>query len=99
MKVARKLTKKVALAPIRATLTLTRETYRKIDALRGGEPRSVWVQRLIEREERRRERQRFAATLRERYTDAVCRETLAVHDEFPIDEAGGSHSTRRCRRA
>ncbi len=63
------------------------ETYRKIDALRGDEPKATWVQRLIEREEARRERAQFAEQLRAEYTPRVCRETLATNEEFPIDEA------------
>lgn len=70
----------------RATLTLSIEAYRKIDALRGDEPRATWVQRLIECEEARRERAHFAQLLRDEYTPRVCRETLAINDEFPIHE-------------
>jgi predicted DNA-binding antitoxin AbrB/MazE fold protein len=33
------------------------------------------------------DRERLAATLREQYTDAVCRETLALNDETPVHEA------------
>lgn len=87
MKVATKSPKKrLTSSSRRATLTLSMETYRKIDALRGDEPRSTWVQRLIEREEARRERAQFAQLLRDEYTPRVCRETLAINDEFPIHE-------------
>ena len=87
MKVAKKSPRKAVAAAGRATLTLSLEAYRKIDALRGDSPRSVWVQELIDREEARRERARFAVTVGEQYTDAVCRQTLAVNDEFPVHEA------------
>jgi predicted DNA-binding antitoxin AbrB/MazE fold protein len=33
------------------------------------------------------DRERLAATLRGQYTDAVCRETLALNDEMPVHEA------------
>jgi hypothetical protein len=86
MKVARKTSAKRP-APTRATLTLSAETYGKIDALRGEQPRSTWVQGLINREEKRLDRQRLAQLLHEQYTPAVCRETLAVNEEFPVHEA------------
>jgi hypothetical protein len=87
MKVAKKSPRKRLVSALgRATLTLSAETYRKIDALREGMPRSVWVQQLIDLEEARLERQRFVETLREQYTEAVCRETLAINEEFPIHE-------------
>jgi predicted DNA-binding antitoxin AbrB/MazE fold protein len=35
----------------------------------------------------RADRERLAATLRGQYTDAVCRETLALNDEMPVHEA------------
>jgi predicted CopG family antitoxin len=86
MKVARKSPKKRPEANLRATLTLSLDVYRKIDQLRGAEARSVWVQKLVEREERQRERDRFAEALREQYTKEVCHETLSVNDEFPVHE-------------
>ena len=86
MKVARKSPKNRPRATTRATLTLSLEVYRKIDLLRGAEARSVWVQRLVEREERQRERERLAETLREQYTNEVCRETLSINDESPVHE-------------
>jgi|GEM_PF-962418 len=86
MKVVKKSPKKPSPVLRRATLTLSMEIYRKIDALRGDEPRSVWVQTLVEREEARRERERFATALREQYTEDVCRQTLAINDEYPIHD-------------
>lgn len=86
MKVAEKSQKKRRAGSGRATLTLSAEIYRKIDQLRGDKARSVWVQNLIEREEQERARQQFAQSLAEQYTPKVCRETLAVHAEFPVHE-------------
>lgn len=86
MKVARKSPKKRPSSSARATLTLSLEVYRKIDQLRGAEARSVWVQGLVEREESARARAEFADALREQYTGEVCRESLAVNNEFPVHE-------------
>jgi predicted CopG family antitoxin len=88
MKVARKtLRKRTASAPSRATLTLTADAYAKIDELRGEASRSAWVQELIEQEAERREHEQFVSLVREQYTPAVCRQTLAVNDEFPVHES------------
>ena len=70
----------------RATLTLPAATYRQIEELRGDEPRSAWIQKVVENEARRRERENFAEQLRAEYTPAVTRETLALNREFPIHE-------------
>lgn len=70
----------------RATLTLSLEVYRKIDRLRGTEARSVWVQGLVEQEEKRRQREQFAQALRTEYTAEVCRETLSVNEAFPVHD-------------
>jgi predicted CopG family antitoxin len=70
----------------RATVTLSRDTYEKIDELRGTQARSAWLRQLIEREEKRRQHDRFASLLRKQYTPAVVKETLAVNEEFPIHE-------------
>lgn len=86
MKVAQKSPKKRRVPAGRATLTLNGETYCKIDELRGAEPRSTWVQGLIEREAFKRERAQLAEKLIEQYTPAVCRETLSVNEEFPVHE-------------
>lgn len=83
MKVAYKSPAKRRAPATRATLTLSMEVYRKIDRLRGAEARSVWVQGLVERE---RERAALAETLLAQYSADVCRETLLVNDEFPVDE-------------
>ncbi len=86
MKVARKSPKKRLPGGNRATLTLSLEVYRKIDRLRGAEARSSWVQGLVEREERQREREQFVQALHAQYTPEVCRETLSVNEEFPVHE-------------
>ncbi|MGI8603461.1 MAG: hypothetical protein ACR2OZ_10740 [Verrucomicrobiales bacterium] len=87
MKVAKKSSEKRDLAPsTRATLTLKRETYGKIDALRGRLTRSAWVQGLIDHEEARQEREQFVRRLSEEYTPKVVSETLAVNDQYPIHE-------------
>lgn len=88
MKVAVKSPRRSPVAPLRrATLTLSGETYRKIDELRGEVPRSVWLHKLVEREGQRREREHFAQILRDQYTAAVVQETLTLNEEFPIHEA------------
>ncbi len=87
MKVAKKSPRRSPIPPQRrATLTLSGDTYRKIDQLRGEQPRSAWIQRLVEREEQHHERERLAQTLRDQYTPAVTRETLALNKEFPVHE-------------
>jgi hypothetical protein len=47
-------------------------------------PRRIWLGRLVEREEQRPEREGFAEKLREQYTAAVTRETLALNEEFSL---------------
>ena len=70
----------------RATVTLPRDTYEKIDELRGSQPRSAWLRQLVDREEKRREHDRLASLVRKQYTPAVVKETLAVNEEFPIHD-------------
>ncbi|MBA3832418.1 MAG: hypothetical protein H0X34_11110 [Chthoniobacterales bacterium] len=83
MKVAKKSSKQSRqVSSPRATLALARETYKKIDQLRGEHSRSAWIQCLIEREEERCARERFAQKLRKQYPADVCRETLALNKEF-----------------
>jgi hypothetical protein len=81
-----KVAKKSPSTSSRATLTLAAETYAKIDQLRGEQSRSAWVQRLVESEEQRRDRERLAQKLSQEYTAAVARETLALNREFPVHE-------------
>ena len=87
MKVAKRSPNKRRMAPpSRATLTLNMETYRNIDALRGDATRAAWIQSLVDGEKERRERETFIGNINAAYTPAVCRETLALNDEFPIHE-------------
>jgi len=87
MKVAKKSPKKHLIkSRARATLTLSIETYQKIDALRGEATRSAWVQELIDAEEARREREAFIERVNAAYTPEVCAETLRIHEEYPIHE-------------
>ena len=88
MKVAKKSPpKRLTATHRRATLTLNAATYERIEALRGSESRSAWVQRLVEKEEARLERERFLEKLRQQYTPEVCRQTLAINDEYPVHES------------
>jgi len=91
MKVAKKTSKtspkkRLLRARKRATLTLSVETYEKIDKLRGGTARSAWIDDLVEAEKVRREREALAELCRQQYTPEVCRETLRINDEYPIHE-------------
>lgn len=87
MQVAKKSPRKLLRrASGRATLTLSAETYDKIDRLRGQDSRSAFIQRLVAQEEQRGQRERFVAQLRREYTAAVSRETLVLNQEFPIHE-------------
>ena len=70
----------------RCTLTLPKDAYGTIDALRGELPRSVFVQRLLEREKRRIEQEAFIASVNAAYTPEVVRRTLKVNAAFPIHE-------------
>jgi hypothetical protein len=71
----------------RATLTLSAETYRKIENLRGSDSRAAWVQQLVEKEESRVEKVRLNERLRKEYTPEVSRQTLAINEELPIHES------------
>lgn len=87
MKVAKKSPGKERVgSPKRATLTLDTETYQKIDALRGEATRAAWLERLVRQEAERRDREAFIELVRQQYTPEVCRETLAINDEYPIHE-------------
>jgi hypothetical protein len=88
MKVAKKSPPKRRRTPpsARATLTLSREAYRKIDSLRGEASRAAWLQQIIDREVERRERLALAELVRKQYTPEVCRQTLELHDALPIHE-------------
>ena len=86
MKVAKKSPKKrlQSKASPRTTLTLPVKTHRQLDALRGEQPRSSYLEQLIEREKRRLDRATFIELANAQYTEEVCRETLRVNEEFPI---------------
>lgn len=86
LKVAKKSPRRIPAKIGRATITLPRETYQKIDRMRGDAARSAWIDELVRREEERLERDRLAHALREEYTPAVVRETLALNDSFPVHE-------------
>ncbi len=88
MKVARKTPSRRLKATLqRATLTLSAETYRSIDQLRGNVSRSAWVGQLVEKEQARLERERFIEEVNRQYTPEICRQTLALNDEYPIHES------------
>jgi hypothetical protein len=88
MKVAKKSpAKRLAATRKRATLTLNAATYERIEGLRGSESRSAWVQRLVEKEEVRSDRESLIERLREQYTPEVCRETLELNEEYPVHES------------
>ncbi len=87
-KVARKVSGKVArkTPAARQTLTLSADAYRQIEALRGSEARSAFVERLLEKERRRREREEFIESVNAACTPEFCRETLKINAEFPIHD-------------
>ena len=77
---------KVALqspAP-RQTLTLTRSAFGILDSLRGEVPKSVFVEGLLTKEKKRREREAFYRTAVASYTPKVREETLRLNEEIPI---------------
>jgi hypothetical protein len=67
-------------------LTLPTGVFRQIDKLRGSSPRSVYLSRLLQEEERRHERKRFFAEVNAAYTPEVSRQTLRLNEEFPIHD-------------
>ena len=68
----------------RQTLTLTRSAFGVLDSLRGGMPKSVFVEELLSKEKRRREREAFYRTAVASYTPDVRVETLKLNEELPI---------------
>jgi hypothetical protein len=70
----------------RRTLTLPVAAFSLLDRLREGAPRSAYLERLLEREFRRLELERFHAEVNAAYTAEVCEETLRVNEEFPVHE-------------
>ncbi len=69
---------------LRQTLTLTRSAITLLDSLRGGMPKSVFVEELLEKEKKRREREAFYRTAVASYTPGVRLETLKLNEETPI---------------
>jgi hypothetical protein len=67
----------------RQTLTLSRPAFDILDMLRGGLPKSVFVQELLEKEKLRREREVFYRDAVAAYTPEVCRETLELNKATP----------------
>ena len=55
--------------------------------MRGGSPKSTYVEKLLREEAGRRERSAFYEEANQAYTSRVCEETLRIHEAFPIDEA------------
>ncbi len=74
-------------SPKRGTLTLSREAILLLDRMRGGNPKSIFVESLLKKEAGLRERSAFYEEANRAYTPKVCEETLRIHEEFPIDEA------------
>ncbi len=70
----------------RATLTLSMETYGKIDQLRGKQSRSAWLQQVVANEEKRREREELLERIKTEYIPEVIQETLRINDGFPLHE-------------
>jgi len=70
--------------PSRQTLTLTRGAFDILDSLRGSVPKSVFVEELLTKEKKRREREVFYRTAVASYTPDVRLETLKLNEETPI---------------
>jgi hypothetical protein len=68
----------------RQTLTLTRSAFGMLDSMRGEMPKSVFVEELLAKEKRRREREAFYRTAVASYTPDVRLETLRLNEETPI---------------
>ena len=68
----------------RQTLTLTRSAFGMLDSMRGEMPKSVFVEELLAKEKRRREREAFYRTAVASYTPKVREETLKLNEEIPI---------------
>jgi hypothetical protein len=55
-----------------------------LDSLRGAVPKSVFVEELLAKEKKRREREAFYRTAVASYTPKVREETLKLNEETPI---------------
>ena len=72
----------------RQTLTLTRSAFGMLDSMRGEMPKSVFVEELLTKEKKRREREVFYRTAVASYTPDVRLETLKLNEETPIAAEG-----------
>jgi predicted CopG family antitoxin len=68
----------------RQTITLTRSAFGMLDSLRGEMPKSVFVEELLAKEKKRRERAAFYRIAVTAYTPEVREETLKLNEETPI---------------
>lgn len=68
----------------RQTLTLTSSAFGMLDSMRGDMPKSVFVEELLTKEKKRREREAFNRTAVASYTPDVRSETLKLNEETPI---------------
>jgi hypothetical protein len=55
--------------------------------MRGKNPKSTYVEKLLRDEAGRLERSAFYEEANQAYTSRVCEETLKVHQDFPVHEA------------
>jgi hypothetical protein len=69
---------------LRQTLTLTRSAFGMLDSMRGDKPKSVFVEELLAKEKKRREREAFYRTAVASYNPDVRLETLRLNEETPI---------------
>ena len=69
---------------LRQTLTLTRSAFGMLDSMRGELPKSVFVEELLTKEKKRREREAFYRTAVTAYTPKVREETLKLNEQIPI---------------
>ena len=68
----------------RQTLTLTSSAFGMLDSMRGDKPKSVFVEELLTKEKKRRQREAFYRTAVASYTPDVRSETLKLNEETPI---------------
>ena len=66
------------------TLTLTRRAFGILDGLRGEMPKSAFVEELLIKKKKRREREAFHRTVIASYTPDVRLETLKLNKETPV---------------
>jgi hypothetical protein len=76
-----KVAKKSPLS--RQTLTLTRPAFDILEVLRGDLPKSVFVQKLLEKEKLRRDAEVFYREAMAAYTPEVRLETLELNEATP----------------